>query len=986
MNASQTINVSTLASLGQRLDGSLAFDSLSRKIYSTDASVYQQEPLAVAFPASESDIQRLIEFAIQNSVSLIPRTAGTSLAGQVVGDGIIVDVGKYMNSIGEVDGQAKTVVVQPGVVRDELNLALAEQGLFFGPETSTSNRAMIGGMLGNNSCGSNSIVYGTTRDQTIEVTGFFSDGSRATLGALAKEEFQSRGRLNSREGEVYRTIGQILGSADNRAAIRDNFPKASIHRRNTGYAIDSLVNSDAFDESADQPFNLSKLIAGSEGTLFFATSIKLRLQELPPPESGLLCVHFKSVDEALRANIVAMQFPLFASELIDNLILEGAARNKNQRENMAFVQGNPGAILILDLRGRSEGDVANLAEEVKSKLQQSNFGYAWPLLTGSDIKRVWELRKAGLGVVGNIPGDDKPTTVIEDTAVAIEDLPSFIAEVDQMLQQKYDCQCVRYAHAGSGEIHLRPVINLKRPEGVKKFRGIATDVAALVKSYRGSISGEHGDGLLRSEFIESQVGPECYSMLRRVKEAFDPNGIFNPGKIVDPHPMDRLLRYDATARASSDVETVFDFSGTEGLQRAAEMCTGSGDCRKNAIIGGTMCPSFMATGNERDSTRARANIVRQVLADTGDLASKEIRDAMDLCLSCKGCKSECPSNVDVGKIKAEFLQAWHDRHGVPRRAKLIANIDRLNHVGSKVRWLVNFAATNMVTSWVLKRLAGFSTRRSLPTLSRESLKHWYGQHSPHANAGRNGSVLFFCDEFTNFNEAEVGIAAIELLERLGWSVEIPDHVQSARAAISQGMLRDAREIAAENVRKLHPFVSAQLPLIGIEPSAILAFRDEYPDLLSGSARDDAKKLMANVLTFEEFMAQQIESKTIMPSQFTSATKTIRLHGHCHEKSLVGLVPAIRALSLPENYRVRTIPSGCCGMAGGFGYAAEHYQTSMDIGELVLFPTIRKESEGNLISASGTSCRHQIKDGTGRIAKHPAQILRDALIDGNIDAR
>lgn len=986
MKAKRTINVSALASLGQRLDGSLAFDSLSRKIYSTDASVYQQQPLAVAFPASESDIQRLIEFAIQNSTSLIPRTAGTSLAGQVVGDGIVVDAGKHMKAIGEIDLNAKTVVVEPGVVRDELNLALAQHGLFFGPETSTSNRAMIGGMLGNNSCGSNSIVYGTTRDQTLEVTGFFSDGSRATLSTLSKSEFLSRGRLNSREGEVYRTIGQILSPAENRATITSNFPKESIHRRNTGYAIDALMDCDVFDDASTQRFNLSKLIAGSEGTLFFATSIKLQLQELPPQESGLLCVHFTTVDEALRANRVAMQFPLFASELIDNLILEGAARNKNQRENLAFVEGSPGAILILDLRGHSRSAVTRLAEEVTQALQQSNFGYAWPLLVREDIRRVWELRKAGLGVVGNVPGDDKPTTVIEDTAVAIEDLPNYIADVDQMLQQKYDCQCVRYAHAGSGEIHLRPVINLKRPEGVEKFRAIATDVAALVKTYRGSLSGEHGDGLLRSEFIESQIGAECYSMLRKLKQAFDPQGVFNPGKIVDPRPMDRQLRQASTTGPSSDPETVLDFSATKGLQRAAEMCTGSGDCRKNAVIGGTMCPSFMATGNEKDSTRARANIVRQAIVEAGDLATTEVRDAMELCLSCKGCKSECPSNVDVGKMKAEFLQAWHDRHGVPRRAKLIAGIDRLNHVATKVRWLSNFAATNWVTSWILKRLAGFSPRRSLPTLSAESLKHWYGQHTPHPNAGRNGSVLFFCDEFTNFNEAEVGIAAIELLERLGWSVGIPDHVQSGRAAISQGMLRDAKEIAAENVRKLHPFVTAQQPLIGIEPSAILAFRDEYLDLLSGTARDAAKKLMANVLTFEEFVAAQVESKTIKASQFTTEAKTVRLHGHCHEKSLVGLVPAIRALSVPENYRVRTIPSGCCGMAGGFGYAAEHYQTSMDIGELVLFPTIRKEPEENLISASGTSCRHQIKDGTGRTAMHPAQILREALVSDESDAK
>jgi FAD/FMN-containing dehydrogenase/Fe-S oxidoreductase len=972
-----SIDNSLLKDLDERLEGTLEFDPLTRKLYSTDASVYQQLPTAVAFPANDKDIQILIEFANANGTSLIPRTAGTSLAGQVVGDGIIVDVGKHFTNIGEVDEKARTVVVQPGVVRDELNLSLAKYSLMFGPETSTSNRAMIGGMLGNNSCGSNSIVYGTTRDQTIEVTGFLSDGSKVTFGAISKAEFEQKCELEGLEGNIYRTVRELLDSAENRKLIEDNFPKPSIHRRNTGYAIDALMQCDIFDAQSNHPFNLCKLIAGSEGTLFFATSIKLQLHPLPPKENALLCVHFDSVNEALRANIIAMKHPIYASELIDRLVLEGAARNISQSKNLEFVEGKPGAILVLSLRGEKEEDLTALLQTIKTELAEAKLGYAFPVLRGSDVVRIWQLRKAGLGIVGNVPGDNKPVAVIEDTAVSIEDLPDYIKEIDQLLLDKYDCQCVFYAHAGSGEIHLRPVINLKTPEGVKKFRDIATDVAALVKKYRGSLSGEHGDGLLRSEFIESMIGSDCYKLLRRIKSAFDPEGTFNPGKIVDPAPMDRNLRFEMGKEPVTDIETVFEFGSTIGIQRAAEMCTGSGDCRASNV-GATMCPSFMATKDERDSTRARANIVRHAIAESGALANEEVRDAMDLCLSCKGCKSECPSNVDVAKIKAEFLQAWHDEHGVPKRSQRIANVDKMNRLGARFRLLSNFLVSNSATSGLLKRKMGFAVKRSLPKFSRFSLRKWFAKHKPHANAGEQGRVLFFCDEFTNFNESEVGIAAIELLERLGWSVEIPQHLESGRASISKGLLRRARDIASRNVKTLAPLVNEQCPLIGIEPSAILTFRDEYVDLLRGKEQEAARKLGANALTFEEFFAKQIESGSITQEQFTDAPTTIRVHGHCHEKALIGLIPSIRTLSIPENYNVRLIPSGCCGMAGSFGYEEEHYDISMDIGELVLFPTVRDEPQENLIAATGTSCRHQIKDGTARIALHPAQILRKAL--------
>jgi len=974
-----------LGELARDFDGSIETDGLHRSIYSTDASVYQETPLAVAFPKTDVDIQKLILFAGEHGTSLIPRTAGTSLAGQVVGSGIVVDVSHHFADIGEVDRINRTVVVQPGVVRDRLNASLAADGLMFGPETSTSNRAMIGGMVGNNSCGSNSIVYGTTRDQTISLTGFLSDGSKVTFGPTTAEEYAAKCELEGLEGDIYRKVLDMIGDPEVRDEIVRSFPKASIHRRNTGYAMDALMDCDIFHGAAEKKFNFCQLLAGSEGTLFFTTSVTLQLNELPPPENGLLCVHFKSVDEALRANVIAMKHDVFASELIDSLVLEGAARNLSQRDNLEFVQGAPGAILVLSLRGQKADEVTEQAKLIEGQLGDTGLGYAFPVLTGADIKKIWDLRKAGLGVVANVVGDTKPVAVIEDTAVAIEDLPDYIGEIDQLLEQEYGCRCVYYAHAGSGEIHLRPVLNLKTDEGVRKFRDIATSVAALVKKYKGSLSGEHGDGRLRAEFLETMVGAKCYGWMKEIKQLFDPSEIFNPGKIVDAAPMDVGLRFEGRTQ-TIQLETVFDFDSVQGIQRSAEMCSGSGDCRKSALMGGTMCPSFMATGREKDSTRARANTIRNVLAKAanGDqsggspLVHDDISSAMSLCLSCKACKSECPSNVDVGKMKAEFLQAWQDEHGRSLRTKFIANLDRMNRLGSWMPGVANFISSNPISGGLLKRIVGFAKNRSMPKIAKVSFEKWFRDHTPDGNAGSKGKVHFFSDEFTNFNDPGPAIAAVQVLERMGWEVNLPQHVQSGRALISKGCLRDAEKIAAQNVAMLKELVDERTQLVSVEPSAILTFRDEYVDLLRGSEKDDARELARNCLTFSEFVGAAVERGKVDKELFTDDEKTVRLHGHCHEKALVGLVPSIRTLSLPANYQVRLIPSGCCGMAGSFGYEAESYEVSMSIGELVLFPAVRNEPKSSLIAATGVSCRHQILDGTGMRVQHPAEILRDAL--------
>jgi len=973
----------SLDSLATRISGELVTGETMRKLYATDASEYQEMPLAVAFPKDESDVREIILFAKNARIGIIPRTAGTSLAGQVVGSGLVVDLSRHFNRIIEVNKGSRRVRVQPGVVRNELNFELAKHGLFFGPETSTANRAMIGGMVGNNSCGSNSIIYGSTREHLVSVRGFFSDGSEGTLHSLSQSEFENKCRDGSTmEGRIYEGVRALLGDRRNRSLISENYPRQSIPRRNTGYALDLLMDAEVFDPESRHDFNFCKLIAGSEGTLFFCVEFELDCDPLPPPHVALVCGHFHSVDEALHANLVALDFGPSACELIDRHILECTRANHSQERNRSFVVGDPGAVLVVEIRRDQEADMESAVAALQSAWQTAGFGYAVPVLRGNEGNKVWELRRAGQGLMSNVVGDAKPREVVEDTAVDVRDLPAYIAEFKAILQSKYGIGCVYYAHAGTGELHTRPLFDLKTEEGLKTFRGVATDIAHLVKKYRGSLSGEHGDGRLRGEFIPLMVGQECYDFMKRVKAAFDPENIFNPGKIVDTPPMDTHIRHEP-GHPTPEYETVFDFSDAAGVVRAAEKCNGSGDCRKSHMAGGTMCPSYMATREEKHTTRARANILRHILNHPADATkpfdSGEIKEVMDLCLSCKACKSECPSSVDIAKLKAEFLQHYYDSHGVPIRSRLVAGFSDGARVASIAPGLYNAI---FQTPWIrqaFNRVVGFHPSRTLPKVNRVTLRRWFAGRRPlPPTFKRIGRVHLFCDEFTNYNDLDAGIATVELLELLGYEVVFPKHAESGRASLSKGLLRRARSFAEENVRHLSPLVSEVEPLIGIEPSAILGFRDEYPSLVKPSMRECARSLAPHCLLFDEFMAREADAGRITAALFTDRKQTIHLHGHCHQKATASLDPTIRTLTLPKNYTVKIIPSGCCGMAGSFGYEAEHYDVSMKVGELVLFPAIRTASAEALIAAPGTSCRHQIHDGTGRKALHPAEILRAAV--------
>ena len=973
------ISSSSLKQLQHKLEGELFFDEAIRLMYATDASAYREIPAAVCYPKNTQDIKKLILFAYENQTSLIPRTAGTSLAGQVVGNGIVVDVSKHLTKILEINKEEKWVRVEPGVVLDELNLILKSHGLFFGPETSTSNRCMIGGMVGNNACGAHSLVYGSTRDHTLEIKALLSDGSEVVFGQLNKMAFEEKCKGDKLESRIYQNIKQILDSADNRKKIHDEFPDPEIKRRNTGYALDLLIDTDPFNQNGS-PFNFAKILAGSEGTLAFSTEIKLHLVELPPEHNALVCVHLNSVQEALHANLIALKHKPVAVELMDKAILDLTKDNIQQAKNRFFIKDDPGAILIIEF---AEHKLAALEEKIKAierEMKKEQFGLHFPVIRGADITKVWDLRKAGLGVLSNMKGDAKPVAVVEDTAINPEKLPAYIEEFDNLLK-KYNRACVYHAHIATGELHLRPILNLKLEEDVQIFRSIAKDTAHLVKKYRGSLSGEHGDGRLRGEFIPIVIGQHNYELLRDIKTAWDPAYIFNPGKIVDTPVMNTSLRCKP-GQEVKEIKTIFDFSNELGILRATEKCNGSGVCRKSEIIGGTMCPSYMATRDERNTTRARANILREFLTNSpksNPFDHREIYEAMELCLSCKACKSECPSSIDVTKLKAEFLQHYYDDHGVPLRSRLVAHISRINYLGSWFPRLYNFVNQNNTLASFTAGMIGFSKKRKFPLLSKIRLEKWLQKHSADRSDFPNGRVYLFNDEFTRFNDTDIGIKAILLLHKLGYEVVIPKHAESARTYLSKGLVRKAQKIANKNVALLKEKITDETPLVGIEPSAILTFRDEYPELVNKQLKDASGKLASRTLMIDEFLEREMKAGRIKKERFSKEVKQIKLHGHCHQKSLASTAPTLFVLNFPENYTAEEIPSGCCGMAGSFGFEKEHYELSMKIGELVLFPAVRKAGAETLIAAPGTSCRHQIKDGTGRKAVHPVEVLYAALI-------
>ncbi len=962
--------------LSQSVDGELHNDKVHRIIYSTDASSYREIPQAVVLPRHKEDVRKVLEFAREYHTSVIPRGAGTSLAGQVVGAGIVVDISKYMDRILEFNKEERWIVVEPGVNLSELNIYLKPYGLQFGPETSTANRCRLGGMLGNNSCGLRSLIYGSVREHVIEVNTLLADGSEVVFGPLTKAEFEAKcdSDPDLLETKIYRQMKAVLTNKNTRDKITEVYPEATVTRRNMGYAVDYLMETDPFTGNG-KPFNFSKLLAGSEGTLAFTISIKLNLIPLPPKVKCVVPAHFSSLEEALFANIIVLKHHPSTIELMDDIIMNCTKESLSQRENRFFIHGDPKAILMIEFAADSTEEIESVHAGMVKELIDAGLGYHFPLVFGDDqIKKVWELRTAGLGLLSNIPGDKRSTTVIEDTAVAPAKLPAYVAEFKTIIE-KYGLNCVYYAHIATGELHLRPLLNLKDPEDQKIYASLAQDVAALVRKFRGSLSGEHGDGRLRGSFIPFMYGEEIYSLFKEIKHTWDPWNVLNPGKITDVPPITQTLRYEVSNRYP-EISTTVDFSSTHGYLRAVEQCNGSGDCRKSEIVGGTMCPTYMATRDEDKTTRARANVLREFMHHSdkeNPLIQDEIYKVLDLCISCKGCKGECPSNVDMAKIKAEFLQQYYDVKGVPFRARLIAFLPRLGNLAISMRPVTNFF---LGQSW-FNSLIGFHPKRKIPGYSLQSLRSWAKKQSP--QPGVKGKVYLFADEFTNYQESEIGIKAILLLNRLGYEVVIPKHRESSRTFLSKGLVREAKKIATDNVMLLKDLISSETPLLGIEPSTILTFRDEYPELVDQQLQSAAIELGKNALLFDEFFVREMEKANITASQFTRTKQEIKLHTHCQQKAVASSLSTRQMLTLPENYTVQEMKTGCCGMAGSFGYEEEHYELSMQIGEMVLFPEVRKTAESVIITAPGTSCRHHIKDGTGKAAVHPIEVMYDAVI-------
>jgi len=952
------------SALRSGMSGEVRFDSLSRRLYATDASIYEIEPVGVILPHTTDDVVHSVRIASERGISLLPRGGATSLAGQTVGQSLQVDFSKHMNRILEIDPEGRWVRVEPGVVLDELNAALAPHDLMFGPDVSTSSRANMGGMIGNNSCGAHSIVHGKTIDHVLGLTVVLADGTVTDLGPVTDEgDLEQRRQRQGLEGEAYRQVEDVLRSY--RGDIDAGFPQ--VMRRVSGYNLDALL--------PPSPFDLSRVVVGSEGTLCTVVEARLRLVDRPRHTAVVAC-HFHDIVEAMEANLHAVDTAPAASELMDRVLMDQTRGQIDYEPRRRFLVGDPEALLCVEYSADSDAELRHRCEQLESRLRQADLGYAFVHAFESSARAdIWDLRKAGLGLLMGMRGDAKPTGGVEDTCVPVEHLPEYVAKVRGLMREKGVEVTTFYGHASVGVLHIRPVLDLKTRAGIETLRFLEERMSDWVLEYGGAMSAEHGDGLARSEWIEKMFGSRLVEAFVKVKAAFDPAGIMNPGKIVRAPPMDENLRY-GEGYPDAHVETFFRYDETGGFQQAVEMCSGVGQCRKK--LAGTMCPSYMATLEEEHSTRGRANALRAAL--TGQLPgngldSDELYKAMDLCLACKACKAECPSSVDMAKLKYEFLAQYHGKRGFPLRSYLFAHIDKLNRWLAPLAPLANAVLRSAPNRWLMERVAGIDSRRRMPALTRQRFSAWFRRRQAMASRPTRGTVVFYNDTFTEYNEPEIGRAAVALLEASGYEVHLPERRSCCgRPMISKGFLAGARRRAEENVAQMMQYVERGWPVVGVEPSCLLTFRDDYLDLVEDV--DRAKRVAANVYLLDEFLVHHLDEGG--PGiEFTKLAKRVLFHGHCHQKALAGTHTTMRLLQQPAGYEVTEIASGCCGMAGSFGYEQEHYDLSMQVGKPRLFDPIVSASDAEVATA-GTSCRHQIADGTSRRARHWAVILADAL--------
>ncbi|HLJ62115.1 MAG TPA: FAD-linked oxidase C-terminal domain-containing protein [bacterium] len=970
--ADRTLGRDLAHDLRQRIRGEVRFDAVSRVLYSTDASIYEIEPLGAVLPRDADDVQAVLEVTRAAQVPVLPRGGGTSLAGQTVGRAVVLDFSKYMNRVVEVDAEAGWAKVEPGVVRNELLAALAPVGLIFGPETSTSSRATIGGMIGNNSSGSRSIVYGKTIDTVLELRAMLAGGTAVTFGRVEAAEAASRAHASDAEGRIYRAVGRIVEATRDEVARR--FPK--IQRRVGGYNLDEFPAGGAV--------NLAKLLVGSEGTLGVVTEATLRLARRPPA-TVLAVFQFDDIVPALEYTSEILDTEPTAVELTDKFILDMARQAREHRHRLTFVDGDPGAILAVEYAGESREALVPKLDALEARMHRAGFrGPMRRIVDPGAQANLWAVREAGVGLLLGMKTARKPVAFVEDSAVR----PDRIAEYTRRFRdivRRHGTEASFYGHASVGLLHTRPILDLKQARDVQEMREIAEEISDLVLEFGGALSGEHGDGLSRGAFMTKMFGPVLYQAFREVKAAFDPDGLMNPGKIVDVAPMTESLRYGPAYHAVEPA-TIQDFSRDGGFANAVELCSGVGACRKQR--GGTMCPSYMVTLEEAHSTRGRADALRAAISGrlpADALTGRELYDVMDLCIACKACKAECPSNVDMAKLKHEVLAHYYDVHGLPLRARVFGSVAAMGPLGCATAPVSNWLLRSAPVRWALDRGLGIDARRRLPAFARHRFSQWFAAHrrasGARKTAERAGSgapaagrrVLLLVDTFTEFYYPAIGRGAVRLLEAAGCRVELAPTRCCGRPMISNGMLREARALADANVARLRPYADEGVPIVGLEPSCAVTFKDEYPDLAPGAAADAVAR---QTYLFEEFLAALQSAGTRLP--YARQERRVLLHGHCHQKAMVGIGPSVAVLTSVPGWRVEPIDSGCCGMAGSFGVEREHYDVSLSMGERVLFKALRGAPADAVVVAAGASCRQQIAHGTGRRALHPAEALAGAL--------
>ena len=956
--------------------GSVRFDPASRLLYSTDASMYQVEPIGVVTPRDADDVRAAVEVARAQQVALLPRGGGTSLTGQTVNHALVVDFTQHMNQVLEVNTEERWARVQPGLVQDELNHHVRPLGLLFGPDTSTSNRATLGGMMGNNSGGSHSLAYGLTVDHVLEIRALLVDGTEVVFGELTPEEFEAKTRVAGLEGQLYREVAAIRDAYVDE--VRARYP--THWRRVAGYNLNELLGCGVRPHSyagggngAPRKLSMARLVVGSEGTLLTILEATVRLVRRPKA-TAVDVIHYHDMQEALESSQAILETGPYAVEVTDKVILDLARNNIEQARRMGWVQGDPAAIMLVEYTGETEAEAKAKVEALEARRARDQFGYAAHAAYGAGEQRtIWNLRKAGLGLLLGMKGDKKPIAFVEDTCVEPRHLAQFVPRFKEIFA-KHDTVGAYYGHCSVGCLHIRPVIDLKTPRGMEQVRAIADEITDLVVEFGGTISSEHGDGRARSPFLERMYGPTLMQAFRRLKRAFDPENRMNPGNIVDSPGILENLRYGVGYETWSPV-TMLDFSAQGGFAASVEMCNGVGVCRKK--LEGTMCPSYMATCDEEHSTRGRANALRAVLSGRmppSEFTGHRLYEVMDLCLECKGCKAECPSNVDMAKLKYEFLHHYHKANGLPLRNRLFGRIERLNRLASRLPTIANWMVSVPFNRWLIEKVLGIDRRRPLPALAEQTFTDWFRRRLAPAAAPR-GEVVLFHDTFVTHNTPEIGQAAVQLLEAAGYRVVLVDRKCCGRPLISKGMLTDARDNAAWNVERLYPYAKRGVAIVGLEPSCLLTLRDEWVDLLR---TDEARVVAEQSALLEQFLLRERERGLTL--QFRPGIREALLHGHCHQKAMVGTAPTVGVLNW-AGYKVSEVDSGCCGMAGSFGFEREHYDISVALGNRRLAPAVKATPATTQVVAPGISCRQQIQHLAGRRAKHPAEVLWEALAPG-----